>query len=120
MDSWDAMLKGMRNDDLKWQEKFDYNIGVDFNLGRVLGLKFDYYIGKTKNNLLDFDIPTYTGFETVKENVGDVENKGFDLRLSVTPWNMPRERGLFHDYLRLFRGTRIRVTGVSAAMQNYQ
>ena len=61
-----AMLKGMRNDDLKWQEKFDYNIGVDFNLGRVLGLKFDYYIGKTKNNLLDFDIPTYTGFETVK------------------------------------------------------
>ena len=113
-----AMLKGMRNDDLKWQEKFDYNIGVDFNLGRVLGVKFDYYIGKTKNNLLDFDIPTYTGFETVKENIGDVENKGFDIRLSVTPWNMPKERGYFTITTAISRNKN-RVTGVSSAMKNF-
>ncbi len=113
-----AMLKGMRNDDLKWQEKFDYNIGVDFNLGRVLGLKFDYYIGKTKNNLLDFDIPTYTGFETVKENIGDVENKGFDIRLSVTPWNMPKERGYFTITTAISRNKN-KVTGVSSAMKNF-
>ena len=81
-------------------------------------MKFDYYIGKTKNNLLDFDIPTYTGFKTVKENVGDVENKGFDLRLSITPWNMPRERAYFTITTAISRNKN-KITGVSAAMQNY-
>lgn len=113
-----AKLKAMRNEDLKWKEKFDYNVGLDFNIGRLFSMKFDYYIGKTKNNLLDFDIPTYTGFKTVKENVGDVENKGFDLRLSITPWNMPRERAYFTITTAISRNKN-KITGVSAAMQNY-
>ena len=113
-----SKLKAMRNEDLKWKEKFDYNVGVDFNIGRLFSMKFDYYIGKTKNNLLDFDIPTYTGFKTVKENVGDVENKGFDLRLSITPWNMPRERAYFTITTAISRNKN-KITGVSAAMQNY-
>ena len=111
-------LKAMRNEDLKRKEKFDYNVGLDFNIGRLFSMKFDYYIGKTKNNLLDFDIPTYTGFKTVKENVGDVENKGFDLRLSITPWNMPRERAYFTITTAISRNKN-KITGVSAAMQNY-
>ena len=113
-----SKLKAMRNEDLKWKEKFDYNVGLDFNIGRLFSMKFDYYIGKTKNNLLDFDIPTYTGFKTVKENVGDVENKGFDLRLSITPWNMPRERAYFTITTAISRNKN-KITGVSAAMQNY-
>ena len=113
-----SKLKAMRNEDLKWKEKFDYNVGLDFNIGRLFSMKFDYYIGKTTNNLLDFDIPTYTGFKTVKENVGDVENKGFDLRLSITPWNMPRERAYFTITTAISRNKN-KITGVSAAMQNY-
>ena len=113
-----SKLKAMRNEDLKWKEKFDYNVGLDFNIGRLFSMKFDYYIGKTKNNLLDFDIPTYTGFKTVKENVGDVENKGFDLRLSITPWNMPRVRSFF-PISRAISRNKNKITGVSAAMQNY-
>jgi len=113
-----SKLKAMRNEDLKWKEKFDYNVGVDFNIGRLLSMKFDYYIGKTKNNVLDFDLPTYTGFKTVKENVGDVENKGFDVRLSVTPWNMPRERGYFTITTAISRNKN-KITGVSTAMKNY-
>lgn len=113
-----SKLKAMRNEDLKWKEKFDYNVGLDFSIGRLFSMKFDYYIGKTKNNLLDFDIPTYTGFKTVKENVGDVENKGFDLRLSITPWNMPRERAYFTITTAISRNKN-KITGVSAAMQNY-
>ncbi len=109
-----SKLKAMRNEDLKWKEKFDYNVGLDFNIGRLFSMKFDYYIGKTKNNLLDFDIPTYTGFKTVKENVGDVENKGFDLRLSITPWNMPRERAYFTITTAISRNKN-KITGVSAA-----
>ena len=110
--TWDFLglkLKAMRNEDLKWKEKFDYNVGLDFNIGRLFSMKFELLdIGKTKNNLLDFDIPTYTGFKTVKENVGDVENKGFDLRLSITPWRYASGTGLFHDYHGYFPEQRIR------------
>jgi len=113
-----AELKGMKNDDLKWQEKFDYNVGVDFNLGRLLSIKFDYYIAKTKNNLLDFDLPQYTGFTTVKENIGDVKNEGVDLRVSVTPWSLPRERA-YLTFTAAISHNKNTITGVSSAMKNY-
>ena len=113
-----AELKGMRNDDLKWQEKLDYNVGVDFNIGRLFSLKFDYYISKTKNNLLDFDLPTYTGFSTVKENIGDVENKGVDLRISMTPWSLPKERA-YLSITASISHNKNKITGVSTAMKNY-
>lgn len=52
-----AYLKGMKNDDLKWQEKLDYNIGIDVDIAHNFTLKFDYYISQTTNTLLDFTIP---------------------------------------------------------------
>lgn len=44
---WGAYLKGMKNDDLKWQEKLDYNIGIDVDIAHNFTLKFDYYISQT-------------------------------------------------------------------------
>lgn len=113
-----STLKGMRNNDLKWQDKQDYNVGLDFNLGRLLTFKFDYYIGKTKNNLLSIDLPFYTGFGTIMENVGNVENKGFDLRVGVTPWNIAKDRA----YLTIsanISSNKNKVTDVSKAIKSY-
>lgn len=53
--------------DLKWQEKLDYNIGIDVDVAHNFTLKFDYYISKTTNTLLDFTLPASTGFTSVKE-----------------------------------------------------
>ena len=36
-----SKLKAMRNEDLKWKEKFDYNVGLDFNIGRLFSMKFE-------------------------------------------------------------------------------
>lgn len=113
-----AYLKGMRNDDLKWQEKLDYNVGIDVNIAHNFTLKFDYYIAQTKNTLLDFTLPGSTGFLSVKENIGDVRNKGFDLYLTYTPWRVTRDR----SYVTLTAAVshnKNKITGISDAMKQY-
>lgn len=113
-----AYLKGMRNDDLKWQEKLDYNVGIDVNIAHNFTLKFDYYIAQTKNTLLDFTIPGSTGFSSVKENIGDVRNKGFDLYLTYTPWRVAEDRA-YVTLTAAVSHNKNKITGISDAMKQY-
>lgn len=113
-----AKLLGMKNDDLKWQDKLDYNVGLDFNLGRLLNFKFDYYKGISKNNVLSIARPTYTGFGSITENLGNVENRGFDARLSYTPWSISKERAYFTITTSL-SSNKNKITGISDALKEY-
>lgn len=89
-----ASLMGLPNPALQWQKNMDYNIGVDATFGeRLLNLSFDYYISRTKNLLSDISIPPSLGFTTYKENLGEIENKGIEATLAVTPWWDNAERG---------------------------
>ena len=85
-------LNGMKNDDLKWQKKMDYNVGLDLNLKRRVSITFDLYKSVTENTLIDLTLPPSVGFNTMKENVGTVINKGFDLRTSFTVLQNLKER----------------------------
>lgn len=82
-----AYLMGMANDKLKWQQTRDINIGLDARLLKGLTLRFDYYISNTDNLLVDFDLSGSTGFNTFKENLGEVQNRGFDATLSWRLYN---------------------------------
>ena len=113
-----AYLKGKRNDDLKWQEKLDYNVGVDVDIAHNFTLKFDYYIANTKNTLLDFTLPPSNGFTSVKENIGDVRNKGFDLYLTYTPWRQAKERS-YLTFTASLSHNKNKITGISDAMKQY-
>ena len=113
-----AYLKGMKNDDLRWQEKLDYNVGIDINIASNFTLKFDYYLAKTKNTLLDFTIPGSTGFSSVKENIGDVQNKGFDLYLTYTPWRVSQDRA-YVTLTGAISHNKNKITGISDAMKQY-
>lgn len=87
-----AYLKGMKNDDLKWQRKMDYNIGLDVNVMRRFSLTVDLYRSKTDNTLINLTLPPSTGFSTVRENVGAVINTGYDIRASYTVLQNTKER----------------------------
>lgn len=50
-------LSGMRNDDLKWQKKMDYNVGLDVNIKRRISVTFDFYKSITGNTLIDLTLP---------------------------------------------------------------
>lgn len=87
-----AQLMSMRNADLKWQEKMDQNIGIDLTLFKKFNLTFDYYNNLTKNSIINKSLPPSNGFVEVQENVGEIENKGFDLSVSYTAWQKSETR----------------------------
>ena len=78
-----SYLMGLGNEDLKWQVTAQYNVGVEFMIlnSRIKG-SLDVYT-KTTNNLLSaMDLPLVTGFSSYMENIGKVNNAGFEASLS--------------------------------------
>lgn len=78
-----AYVMRLANNDLKWQEKLDYNAGADARLWKFT-MSFDYYESITDNLIVDLSLPTSVGFGSVKENVGKIKNKGFDISLTYS------------------------------------
>ncbi len=72
------------NPDLKWESTAQTNVGVDLGLfkDRVY-LNFDVYRKLTKDLLLSRPLPLSSGFSTITENIGEVENKGFEIGLNT-------------------------------------
>ncbi|MDR1274499.1 MAG: SusC/RagA family TonB-linked outer membrane protein [Odoribacteraceae bacterium] len=93
-----AYLMALANDNLKWQQSLDFNAGIDAQLFGRLNLRFDAYLSRTNDLLIDFTLPTSTGFGAFKENLGQIENKGFDMTLSWQVWR-DRQSGSFVSLL---------------------
>ncbi|WEK17527.1 MAG: SusC/RagA family TonB-linked outer membrane protein [Candidatus Pedobacter colombiensis] len=85
-----AKLMALANNELKWQQTQDYNFGVDLRALERLSLRFDYYISNTNNLLTDLPLPGSTGFSTIKENLGEVQNKGIDATVSYKVLSNPK------------------------------
>ena len=79
-------LIALANNKLKWQKVYDNNFGVDVALGNWLTGRVDYYIQNTNNLLSDITLPASTGFSSYKENMGEIQNKGIEVYLGITPW----------------------------------
>jgi len=72
------------NPDLKWETTRTFNAGVDFRLfGNLLEGTFEYYYAKTSDLLLDRAIAGTTGFNVIRFNVGELENKGVEATLTA-------------------------------------
>ncbi len=81
-----ALGSSFGNPTIKWENTLTKNIGLDlaFFKGR-LSVTADYYIKTTNDLLYDRQIPKETGYSTVKVNVGNIENKGFEFAVNGTP-----------------------------------
>ena len=72
---------------LKWEEKHESNIGLDFTMlhGRISG-NVDYYIRRIKGLLYNYEVPSPPNlFPTTEANVGTMENKGLEVSLNFIP-----------------------------------
>ena len=76
-----AVLKNMENPNLQWEEKMDYNVGIDFRTKRINAV-LDAYIADTRNLVFNRSIVPSTGFPTVVDNMGKVRNRGVEASLS--------------------------------------
>lgn len=71
------------NPRLKWESTAQANIGVDFGLfDERFTLTTDIYKKHTNDMLLSTPIPSQTGYSRQMQNIGSVENKGFELSIS--------------------------------------
>ncbi len=79
-----ARLMAMGNEDLKWQRVSKNNAGLDLELfKRRFSATFDYYIENSKDALTPVTIPPSLGFTSYTENLGEVTNEGYELKMSI-------------------------------------
>ena len=78
-----ATLSNMANPELGWEEKMDYNVGVDFRT-RSLNVILDAYIADTRNLVFSRTILPSTGFAITNDNMGKVRNKGIEASVNWT------------------------------------
>lgn len=78
------------NPDIKWESKREINGGIDISLwnGRVQ-TSVDAYYNKSFDLLLGRPFPLTTGFGSMTDNVGDMENRGIEF--TTTTVNIDRE-----------------------------
>ncbi len=87
----------LANESLRWQEKYDANIGLDIALldNRLTG-RLDYYVANTKGMVTNVSVPYTTGFTTYVSNLGETENKGVEMYLNYRIFDGGR------DYANIF------------------
>ncbi|RIJ49201.1 SusC/RagA family TonB-linked outer membrane protein [Maribellus luteus] len=73
----------MANPDLQWERTSAYNFGLDFSTfnGRLRG-NFELYLMQTRDLLVSRKLPDITGYSSVFTNLGQVDNRGFELGLN--------------------------------------
>lgn len=92
-DSYDTgyIISELPNEQLGWEFTNTWNFGLDFGLfgGRLSGT-VEYYKQHTKDILLRVDLPPTTGVGNFTSNIGETENKGFELSLNGTIIDNPK------------------------------
>ncbi|MBH8558114.1 SusC/RagA family TonB-linked outer membrane protein [Hymenobacter negativus] len=72
------------NANLKWEQTTSANYAIDFGVlkNRITG-SLEYYDAKTKDLLLARQIPIISGYNSILDNIGVVQNKGIELSLNT-------------------------------------
>ena len=85
------LYTGITNEDLRWEKSKTTDLGLDLGLfGNRVNFVFDYYDRITTDLLTNLALPSYTGFSTVKTNLGSYQNKGYEFTVNGTVLNAPR------------------------------
>ncbi|WP_396600652.1 SusC/RagA family TonB-linked outer membrane protein [Algibacter sp. R77976] len=73
------------NPNLKWETTSSFDIALEASLfGGKVFTELNYYYKKTEDLLLDVTIPRQTGFTSQLQNIGSLENKGWELLINST------------------------------------
>lgn len=80
-----AVMQGLGNPDLKWQQSYKKNIGLDLEfLNKRFLLTLNYYSTTSKDLLTPVTLPPSLGFTSYMENLGEARNTGFEFTLRAT------------------------------------
>jgi TonB-dependent starch-binding outer membrane protein SusC len=75
----------LQNTQLSWEATEQYDIGIEIGLLKKVNITVDYYNKFTSGLLLNRPILAVSGFSTLGQNIGEMENKGFEIGINATP-----------------------------------
>lgn len=71
------------NENLSWETTLSRDIGLDiWLLDDRIQVTADAYFNKTSDLLLNVPVSRISGFSTIRQNIGEVENRGFELQIT--------------------------------------
>jgi TonB-linked SusC/RagA family outer membrane protein len=75
-----------QNDFLTWEKQRSFNTGIDGSfLVNRFAVSLDYFRTVNYDLLLSVNVPLTTGFNTALQNIGSVENKGWEVQFNTRP-----------------------------------
>lgn len=70
------------NTGLRWEQSHSFEVGLDLGFfNNRLAFILDYYNRTTDDLLTNVDLPAYTGFSTMKTNLGKLRNQGVEIEM---------------------------------------
>jgi TonB-linked SusC/RagA family outer membrane protein len=84
-EEFSSTLEKNPNKNLKWEKTESYNLGIDFSFlkNRING-SLELYKKVGTDQIVKTSIPTSNGASSLSYNIGNMENKGWDLTFSGT------------------------------------
>lgn len=78
--SYGLLNTSVINSALRWEKSKSFEVGLDLGfLNNRFNLILDYYNRTTSDLLTDVNLPSYTGFDSYKTNLGTLRNSGFEV-----------------------------------------
>lgn len=82
-----ASLTYMGNKNLTWEKQVSWNIGALISVLKRFTLEFNYYNKETYDLITDVSLPSSSGFDIYRDNIGKVLNKGFEIKTTLNVLN---------------------------------
>ncbi|WP_152285529.1 SusC/RagA family TonB-linked outer membrane protein [Flavicella marina] len=82
LDNTGVILGNISDTGLTWEKTASSNIGIDFGMfGQYLNGSIDYYTKTSVDLIYDRPLPSSTGNDAIKTNVGSLKNYGIEVSL---------------------------------------
>lgn len=76
-------VNNLANPNLTWEKQKSINFGTDISLLKSrLNVNIDYFRSQNTNLLLNVSVPGISGFSTALQNIGKIQNTGWEFVLS--------------------------------------
>ncbi|MEO7313317.1 MAG: SusC/RagA family TonB-linked outer membrane protein [Chitinophagaceae bacterium] len=105
---------GLANTKVKPERQQETEFGADLGfLRNRVNVTFNYYIKKVSDLLINRQVAPTTGFSTLLDNFGSLENKGFELVVNATPF---KKKDFSWDVTGIFSHNRNKATKIGQAL----
>ena len=105
------------NPKLTWETQKLLSIGISGRLWNRFDFDLSYYLRKTSDMLMEVPYPYTTGFSSMYNNVGELQNQGVDIKLGV---DIVRGKDYFVNFSTTFNYNAMKVTKLFDGRQRWE